>query len=709
MQVLSKDYGCAGWQGEMARRIREFDWSTTSLGPIDDWSGSLRAAVQMLLASPVPLVMLWGQPGYMVYNDAYSVFAGGRHPFLLGSPVEKGWPEVAHFNRNVVDTCLAGGTLSYRDKELVLYRHGAPEDVWMDLYYSPVVEDDGSPAGVIAIVIETTGRVLAERRRDEAETAFRAANERIQLALNSGAVLGSFVWDIKANRVTGDERFARTFSFTVEQAKHGMPLEAAAQIIHPDDRERVHAQITRTIEQDVPYNTEYRIRPPEGGEYMWILASGRCEYDNHGQPSRFPGVLVDIHERKVAEDALLRLTRNLEERVEDAVAARIALEEQLRQSQKMEAIGALTGGIAHDFNNVLQIISGNLQLLVRQESENENVKQRVNVVTAAVERGAKLSSQLLAFARKQPLSPSVISPRTIFDGLADLLQRALGESISAQWTLPTNPWLIQVDRNQLENAVLNLAINSRDAMNGEGQLDVAARNVVLNASDVMGAGIAPGEYVCITVKDNGQGMPPDVVERACEPFFTTKQEGRGTGLGLSMVFGFVRQSGGHLSILSEVGSGTEIRMYFPRSEGSEAVLDGSHGISKSGGNETILVVEDDSDVRETSVELLRELGYQVLQAPDGARALEILKSGVSVHLVFTDVVMPGTVKSTDLAAWARLQTPTVPVLFTSGHTRDIISRKGILEPGVMLLRKPYHPDTLANMVRQVLANARREN
>jgi hypothetical protein len=178
MRVLSDDHGCAGWQGEMAGRIREFDWSTTSLGPIDQWSSSLRAAVQMLLASPVPLVMLWGHAGYMIYNDAYSVFAGGRHPFLLGSPVEDGWPEVAAFNRNVVDTCLAGGTLSYRDKELVLFRNGVAEDVWMDLYYSPVVEDNGSPAGVIAIVIETTERITAERHRQEARTAFRAAWRR---------------------------------------------------------------------------------------------------------------------------------------------------------------------------------------------------------------------------------------------------------------------------------------------------------------------------------------------------------------------------------------------------------------------------------------------------------------------------------------------------------------------------------------------------
>ena len=705
MQVLSDDHGCAGWRGEMAGRIREFDWSTTSLGPLDQWSSSLRAAVQMLLASPVPLVMLWGKPGYMVYNDAYSVFAGGRHPFLLGSPVEQGWPEVADFNRNVVDTCLAGGTLSYRDKELVLFRNGAAEDVWMDLYYSPVVEDDGAPSGVISIVIETTARVTAERRRREAEADFRAANERIQLALNSGAVLGSFVWDIRANRVTGDERFARTFAFPVEQAQQGMPLESATRIIHPDDQGRVHEQITRTIEQGVPYNTEYRIRRAEDGEYLWILASGRCDYGDDGQPSRFPGVLVDIHERKVAEDALLQLTRNLEQRVDDAVAARIAVEEQLRQSQKMEAIGALTGGVAHDFNNVLQIISGNLQLLALQERDNENVQRRVNAAASAVERGAKLSSQLLAFARRQPLSPTVMNPRRIFDGLSDLLQRALGETIVVQLTLPDKPWSIKVDRNQLENAVLNLAINSRDAMNGDGRLNVFAENVALDAHDVAGAGIACGEYLRITVQDDGPGMPPEVLERACEPFFTTKEDGRGTGLGLSMVFGFVRQSGGQLSIHSEIGVGTTVQMHFPRSADPESASDEVRVTSQEGGHETVLVVEDDAQVRATSVELLEELGYRVLQAPNGDAAMDLLKSGVEIDVLFTDVVMPGDQKSADLAAWARSRTPAIPVLFTSGHTRDIISRNNILAPGVRLLHKPYRPDTLAQMLRLVLAES----
>ncbi|OUL96495.1 hybrid sensor histidine kinase/response regulator [Paraburkholderia hospita] len=575
MQMLGHDHGCEGWRGEMAQRIRKFDWSGTSLGPIDQWSKSLRAAVQMLLASPVPLVMLWGRAGHMVYNDAYSVFAGGRHPSLLGTPVEEGWPEVAEFNRNVVDTCLAGATLSYRDKELLLFRNGAAEDVWMDLYYSPVVEDDGSPAGVIAIVIETTERVVAGRRQQEAEAS------------------------------------------------------------------------------------------------------------------------------------LLQLTRKLEERVAEAVAARIEAEGQLRQSQKMEAIGALTGGVAHDFNNVLQTISGNLQVLAIQERGNENVQRRVSAAAAAVERGATLSSQLLAFARRQPLSPTVVNPRRFFGGFAELFQRALGERISVQMSVPETPWLIQVDRNQLENAVLNLAINSRDAMNGDGRLHLVVENVSLSATDLGDSEIAPGDYLRITVRDEGRGMTPDVLARACEPFFTTKEVGRGTGLGLSMVFGFVRQSGGHLAISSEVGNGTTVQMHFPRSNGPEAASDKVEDESRIGGsNETILVVEDDAGVRASSVDLLSELGYDVLQAVNGDAAMAILLSGIRVDLIFTDVVMPGLVQSVEVAAWARSRTPPIPVLFTSGHTRDILSKSNVLAPAVILLQKPYQPQTLALMVRKALAESK---
>ena len=686
----------------MAARIRVFDWTRTELGNIETWPRSLCSAVQLLLASPLPMVMLWGRAGYMIYNDAYSVFAGGRHPYLLGAPVELGWPEVAEFNRHVVDTCLAGGTLSYRNKDLVLLRDGIPEEVWLDLFYSPVADDDGRPAGVMAMVVETTERVISERRRQEAEDAYRADNERVRLALNAGALLGSFVWDVKANVLSGDERFARTFSFPAESNLANLPADLAASRIHPDDLNWVNEQFDKSVATGVPFNAEYRVLRPDGS-YLWVQASGCCEFNEQGEPFRFPGVLIDIHERKMAEESLLKFTRNLEQRVADEVEARLAAEEQLRQSQKLEAIGGLTGGVAHDFNNLLQVIAGNLHLLARHEPDNANVQRRVAASIAAVERGAKLSSQLLAFARRQPLSPAVCNPQQIFDGVGELLQRALGETIQIEVDVPEDSWNINVDRNQLENAILNLAINARDAMQGEGTIILSAENVTLDRRFCAGKGLIPGDYVRVGVADTGAGMTPEVLEQAFEPFFTTKADGQGTGLGLSMVFGFVKQSGGHIDISSEVGQGTRVLLHFPRclrALTGESTLRDSVG---RGGHETILVVEDNEAVRSTAVELLREEGYQVLTAANGDQAMQMLLEGITVDLIFTDVVMPGLIKSSDLAAWAKVQNPPVKVLFTSGHTRDIISRNHQLSPDTFLLTKPYGPQALTRMIRTVLS------
>lgn len=438
MQFLSDSHGCAGWNGEMAGRICAFDWSQTELGAIDRWPRSLISTVQLMLASPLPMVMLWGPLGYMIYNDAYSVFAGGRHPYLLGAPVELGWPEVADFNRHVVDTCLAGGTLSFRNKGLVLLRDGVPEDVWLDLYYSPVANDEGHPGGVMAMVVETTAHVISERRRQEAENAYRADNERVRLALNAGALLGSFVWDIETNVLSGDERFARTFSYPAHQDLADLPTAIAESRIHPDDFDWVEEQVNHSVQTGEPYNAEYRILCPDGS-YRWLLASGCCEFNEQGKPFRFPGVLIDIHERKIAEESLLKFTRNLEQRVADEVGARLAAEEQLRQSQKLEAIGGLTGGVAHDFNNLLQVIAGNLHLLARHEPDNPNVQRRVSASIAAVERGAKLSSQLLAFARRQPLSPAVCDPGKSSKAWGNCCSGHWGKPFRSMWLWPTMP------------------------------------------------------------------------------------------------------------------------------------------------------------------------------------------------------------------------------------------------------------------------------
>jgi PAS domain S-box-containing protein len=701
---VSDHFQLDSWIGETARAIRQFDWSKTPLGAIDDWPQHLRSVVQVMLRNALPMAVLWGEGGTLLYNDAYAKFSGARHPEILGMSIVDAWPEAAEFNRNVVDAGLRGESLSYRDISFMLAREGRASEVWLDLHYSPVASNEGVPVGTLAIVVDTTERMVLERNRAAAEAAFRGASERLQLALNSGAVRGTFVWEIRENRVKGDERFARTFSFTDEDVEKGFPIERALAVVHPADCERVTALIARTVRDGSPYRAEYRVGSEADG-WTWILASGRCEYDEQGQPHRFPGVIVDIHDRKIAEESLKELTRDLEDKVSEAVAARVAVEAQLRQSLKMEALGAMTGGVAHDFNNTLQAISGNLQLLQYLPPDDHRVPARVQAALEAVQRGAKLASQLLSFARRQPQSPVVINPRRLFDELRELLQHAVGSSVSIATLVPDHPWNFCVDRNQLENALLNLAINARDAIRGDGKFTVACFNDTLDAADCEGKDLRPGDYVRLTASDTGSGMTPDVLDRAFEPFFTTKPDGHGTGLGLSMVFGFVKQSGGHIAVSSTVGVGTTVEILFPRSSDHESAPAEPPAMTELTGNATVLVVDDDPAVLASTVAILEAMHFAVLKASNGDAALSVLESGVGVDLILTDVVMPGRVKCADLAEWAFSQTRPVPVIYASGYTRDILSRDGVLRPNVTLLNKPYRAEMLAKEIATALQRA----
>jgi len=420
------------------------------------------------------------------------------------------------------------------------------------------------------------------------------------------------------------------------------------------------------------------------------------------------GVFVqgnDITEQKRAEDELRRYRDHLEELVRERTQALEQTEAALRHSQKMEAVGKLTGGVAHDFNNLLQVISGNLQLLQREVAGNERGQRRLQTAVSAVDRGAKLASQLLAFARRQPLEPVVINLGRLVRGMDDLLRRSIGEDIEVETVISGGLWNTFADPYQLENVILNLAINARDAMASTGKLTIEVGNASLDDHYAqLHSEVVPGQYVLLAISDTGSGMPPEVLERAFEPFFTTKPEGRGTGLGLSMVYGFVKQTGGHVKIYSEVGHGTTLKIYLPRAFQAEAEPVDIPTGPIEGGTETLLVVEDDVEVRTTAVEMLSELGYRVLKAADGQSALAIIQSGVPVDLLFTDVVMPGPVRSPELARQAKAVLPELEVLFTSGYTENAIVHGGRLDPGVNLLGKPYRREDLARKLRQLLRN-----
>jgi CheY-like chemotaxis protein len=372
----------------------------------------------------------------------------------------------------------------------------------------------------------------------------------------------------------------------------------------------------------------------------------------------------------------------------------------------MEALGKLTGGVAHDFNNVLQILRGNLELLESRHGRDGWSAERLGNALDAVDRGAKLASQLLAFGRQQPLAPVVINPARQLQALDDLLRRALGETIEIESVVAGGLWNTIADPHQLENVILNLAINSRDAMPDGGKLTLELANATLDDEYVSTlADVSAGQYVMLAVTDTGTGMSREVMERAFDPFFSTKPEGRGTGLGLSMAYGFVKQSGGHIRLYSEIGEGTTVRVYLPRSTSAAVETSRSTAGVLRHGNETILVVEDDLKVQSTVVELLTGLGYAVLKANDAEQALTVVASGVHIDLLFTDVVMPGALRSPEMVRRAVRMLPGLKVLFTSGYTQNAIVHGGRLDPGVELLSKPYSRQQLAVKVRQVLGNS----
>jgi len=375
----------------------------------------------------------------------------------------------------------------------------------------------------------------------------------------------------------------------------------------------------------------------------------------------------------------------------------------LRQAQKMEAVGQLTGGVAHDFNNLLTVILGNAEYVARGLPAGSEIRQMVEMIEQAAERGAELTRSLLAFARRQPLEPRTVDVGRQLRGMEALLARTLGEHVAVRFVLHDETWAATVDPAQLESAVLNLALNARDAMPDGGALTVEAVNARLDAAYARGdAEILPGDYVMVAVSDTGTGMPPEVAARAFEPFFTTKEVGKGSGLGLSMVYGFVKQSGGHARIYSEAGHGTTVKLYLPRAAGGGAAEESRPAASAPAGNETILMVEDDELVRAFVAGELKALGYVVLAAADGRAALATLGGDARVDLLFTDVVMPGGLSGPQLAAEARRLRPGLKILYTSGYTENAIVHHGRLDAGVRLLSKPYRRHDLARVLREVL-------
>ena len=593
---------------------------------------------------------------------------------------------------------------SLRDVPVILLSARAGEDARVEGLDAGADDYLTKPFSARELVARVNANLEMSRLRREATRELQESEARFRNMAEHSPVM-MWMTDRSGELVYLNSRWTE---FTAQKVEAALG-QGAWQMLYPEDRDRSYATFFNANAAREPFRIEYRLRRHDGG-YGWALSAASPRFSDDGEFLGYIGSVIDISDRKEAERILQEANELLEARVTAAVAERAEAEAQLRQAQKMEAVGRLTGGIAHDFNNVLQVIGGNLQLLARDLSGNLRGEQRLTTAIAALDRGSKLASQLLAFGRRQPLAPKVVNLGRMIRGVDDMLRRALGEGIEIETVVAGGLWNTFVDGAQVENALLNLAINSRDAMKGHGKLTIEAGNASLDdAYATQHADVIPGQYVMLAVTDTGSGISPDLIERVLEPFFTTKPEGQGTGLGLSMVYGFVKQSGGHIKIYSELGHGTTIRIYLPRSRHAEDVETHVEAGTASGGTEVVLVVEDDDDVRVTVIDMLTELGYSVLKARDAQSALAIVESGVPIDLLFTDVVMPGPLRSPELARKARERIPSVAVLFTSGYTENAIVHGGRLDEGIDLLSKPYSRDALARKVRHVLRNQQQRN
>ena len=466
---------------------------------------------------------------------------------------------------------------------------------------------------------------------------------------------------------------------------------------------------TSILDGDVMHRpVEVTARRKDGSASFLEVSAARWQSDTRVFVT---AILRDVNERRAAEETLRHLNQTLEERVEERTQELLRAEEQLRQAQKMEAVGQLTGGIAHDFNNLLAGIVGSLDLMQTRiaQGRTENVERYAKAAMSSAQRAAALTHRLLAFARRQPLDPKPVNANQLIASMEDLLRRTIGPLHALEIVTAGGLWTTLCDPNQLESAILNLAINARDAMPDGGKLTIETANAYLD--DTYAAAqpdLRSGQYVAICITDTGTGMPPDVIERVFEPFFTTKPLGQGTGLGLSMVYGFAKQSEGHVRIYSEVGQGTTIRIYLPRYRGTaqEEPSEVSFAeVPRAEAGETVLVVEDEPVIRNLIIEVLQDLGYRALEASDGPAGLKVLQSRQRIDLLVTDVGLPG-INGRQLADAARETRPELKVLFITGYAENATLANGFLDPGMEIFTKPFAVEALATRIRSMILGTR---
>jgi PAS domain S-box-containing protein len=563
---------------------------------------------------------------------------------------------------------------------------------WLSVRATPHFGSDGRLVRLLGTVADITQRKQAEDAASETAAKFETFAQTMPSMVWSSLPDGSIDWF--------NARVPEYCGIPAEEMK---PNGWAP--VHPDDIGSATEAWQQAVATGQPFTTEYRIRRHDG-MFRWHLTRAIPIRGADGAIARWIGTSADIEDQKSSEQALAELNATLEQQVRERTGELLAAEETLRQSQKMEAVGQLTGGLAHDFNNLLTGITGSLEMLALrlQQGRLAELDRYLNVAKGAAQRAASLTHRLLAFSRRQTLDPKPTDMNHLVSGMDELIRRTVSPAVTVQVAGAPGLWAVLADQNQLENALLNLCINARDAMPDGGHLIVETGNHVLGETEAKGLDLQPGAYVSLSVSDTGSGMTEEVIARAFDPFFTTKPIGEGTGLGLSMVYGFARQSGGQARIHSEPGRGTRVILYLPRYVGEEQVFEPAEGAegAQRGEGETVLVVDDEPSVRLLINEVLQELGYTVLEAENGASGLRILESGRRVDLLVTDVGLPGGMNGRQLADAALVTRPHLKILFITGYAENAVLSRG-LATGMHILTKPFSLDTLGRRIREIIA------
>ena len=787
--------------GEMARRIREMDWSATPLGNSEAWPQSLKLSIALILASGFPMAIRWGPELVLIYNDAYRPILRDKHPQALGRSLREVWwelyPELGPLNEAI----LRGEREAYfaENHPWTVRRQGSlVEDARFTISYSPI-PDEAAPhgiGGILTTCIETTERV----RKEE---ALRLLNDRLEAEIAQRVRERDRIWQVSED-LLGVSNFEGYFTSVnpawtalLGWSEDEIKRMHVSELRHPDDaahsmagRRRLAEGVptvrlenrfrhkdgswrwlawTLTVENEVIYligrhitaeklaaealresERQFRLFSEAATDHAlirldargvvsgWNAGAQRIEgyaeaeivghhfsrfytaadraagaperalataatsgtYEHDGWRVRKNGslflaaVVIDaIRDEEGKLIGFANIMRDVTERHEARAKLQRA-QDQLAQSQKMEALGQLTGGIAHDFNNMLMVVSGNAQILKERLSDARNLRS-VEAIELAAARGERLTRQLLAFSRRQALNPMVVSLRQRLAEFRDLLVSSARGDIALVIDIGRSIWPVAVDVHELELALINLVVNARDAMPDGGTIVITAKNTRLQPEDAPDA--IRGEFVALTITDTGCGIADDILPKVFEPFFTTKQLDKGTGLGLSQVYGLTRQSGGTVTIASRLGNGTAVTLYLPRSHRPLSKRGVTEGDTPRGG-EKVLLVEDNPEVQETAGMLLDQLGYRVFRAQSAAAALQLLQSGEAVDLVFSDIIMPGELDGMALARQVKEEYPDVAVLLTSGYAKAANAQ----EAGFRILRKPYKLATLARAIRHAL-------